>query len=208
MVELLSQAGQPASQVAARRPRLASDQRRTFVDRVTVLIVQRDDRSLLATESSIGPIEVQVRFSWRWAGDRLGQPEPGKQAPPGPDSAANANPAQPRRSLRWIAEGRPGSPGQLHRFLNGVLCVLRVAQDRVRNGKEPAALSMNRCLKRRDVARRLLEGHDHETIESANGRLVYVRRDDIVTVVLAQDGSGRRHRATAWAPSTPRKEER
>ena len=40
---------------------------------------------------------------------------------------------------------------------------------------------MNSRLKRRDVARRLLEGHDHETIESANGRLVYAWRDEVVT---------------------------
>src|SRR5438445_11955934 len=67
MVELLAQGSQRTSQVAARGSRLAPDQCGAFVDRVAVLVVQRDDRTLLAAQAPVAPIEVQVRSFRRWA---------------------------------------------------------------------------------------------------------------------------------------------
>ena len=71
-------------------------------------------------------------------------------------------------------------PGLLHRVLHGVLGLLDVPQDGIGNGEQPAALRMDGGVEASRI-HRLLVGHDHETIESNRGRLVYVRGDEFVT---------------------------
>jgi len=71
--------------------------------------------------------------------------------------------------------------GQLHRLLDRVLGLLDVPQDGVGDGEQPPAFRVDGGLEANRIGHRLLVGHDHETIESARGRLVYVRCDEIVT---------------------------
>jgi hypothetical protein len=53
------------------------------------------------------------------------------------------------------------------------------------------------------IAQRLLVRHDHETIESVNGRLVYVRRDEVVTKEIESAVSRVLIPASAGKPGAP-----
>src|SRR5712692_5550432 len=106
IVELLSKACQRPGEVAAGGPGLASDQRRAFVDRVAVLVVERHHGALLAAEPAVASIEVQIGFlGWLPMDiDGVGKPEAGEQPPACPNGTANTNLAKPRASLRWITQ--------------------------------------------------------------------------------------------------------
>ena len=48
--------------MAAGGPRLASDQRRAFIERVAVFVVQRHHGALLAREAAVAAVEVQITY--------------------------------------------------------------------------------------------------------------------------------------------------
>jgi hypothetical protein len=69
--------------MAAGGPRLASDQRRAFIERVAVLVMERHYGALLPAETAVTAIEVQIGVL-RWLPmdiDTVGEPEAWEEAP-------------------------------------------------------------------------------------------------------------------------------
>ena len=168
--------------MAARGPWLASDQQGAFVERVAVLVVDRHDGGLRAGEAALTTVEIRIGVR-HWLSVEVagfGEPESRKQSASRPNGTADADLAQPGAPFRWIAQRAPGAPGLLHGFLHGVFGLLDVPQDGVGHGEQPATFRVDGGIEASRI-HWLLVGHDHETIESARGRLVYVPCDELVT---------------------------
>src|SRR6266568_7659259 len=80
IIELLSQAGEGSGEVTAGGPGLASDERRAFVERVAVFVVERDHGTLRAGEAAVAAVEIQIGvLSWLSLNTPgFGEPESGK----------------------------------------------------------------------------------------------------------------------------------
>src|SRR5438270_13764692 len=93
IVELLSKAGQGSGEVAAGGPRLATDQRGAFVERVTVLVVERHDGALRPGEATVASVEIHVRVPGYLPSNvgGFGEPEPRQQPASRPNGPPNAD---------------------------------------------------------------------------------------------------------------------
>src|SRR5439155_24441446 len=93
IVGLLWRTGQGSGEVAAGGPRLASDQRGAFVERVAVLVVERHHGALLRGQVAVAAVEIQVgvrsRLPVHIAG--FGKPESREQAASRANGAADAD---------------------------------------------------------------------------------------------------------------------
>src|SRR3989442_5087088 len=109
----------------------AAHQAGALVERVTVVIVQPDHRSLMPGQSTKGAIEVRVRCRRRpRVTVLLAQRQQAEQPALDAETAANADLLEPRVQPLRIPQRTPGAPGKLHRVLDGGFSFLPIGQDR------------------------------------------------------------------------------
>src|SRR5580704_5209363 len=147
IAKLLPQGLETARDVCAHRPRTAPEEQRALVDGIPVAVVERDRGALFEREPPVRPVHVDVldarprptrrvdvlrEIEW-WPSTRSEQPASA-------DAVVDAHARQPLRGAIHVRERVPGFPGLEHRFLDRVLSLAGIAENRQRQPVQASAI--------------------------------------------------------------------